>query len=121
MLGPNSLSRCERLTREADYERVYARRCMVRDEVLQVCACENELPYSRIGLSVGRKWGQAVVRNRLRRLFREAFRLSKPDLPTGLDLVLIPRRSAVELRELRTALPKLARLAEDRLRRRQRP
>jgi ribonuclease P protein component len=105
----------ERLTRGADYERVYARRCTVRDELLQICACPNGLAYSRVGLSVSRRWGAAVVRNRLRRLFREAFRLSKAELPAGLDLVLIPRRSAVELAELRPALVRLARQAARRL------
>ena len=36
--------------------------------------------------------GGAVVRNRWKRLFREAFRLSQHELPTGVDFVLIPRR-----------------------------
>lgn len=63
------------------------------DPWLIVYGCENERPYLRLGLSVSRKVGQATHRNRLRRLYREAFRLTKGDLPTGIDLVLIPRRS----------------------------
>ena len=111
----NSLTRDERIRREADYERVYARRCTVRDEILQICACENGLAHSRVGLSVGRRWGKANVRNRLRRLFREAFRLSKQRLPTGLDLVLIPRRSVTTLPDLMKSLPDLAGEAAKRL------
>ena len=44
----------------------------------------------RLGLSVGKRcWKGAVRRNRVRRIFREAFRLSQSDLPTGIDVVLI--------------------------------
>ena len=63
------------------------------DDVLLVYACENELDRPRLGLSVSRKVGGAVVRNRWKRMLREAFRLSKADLPRAADLVVIPRRS----------------------------
>jgi ribonuclease P protein component len=116
MSQDQSLSRTERITREADYRRVYDRRCSVRGTAVQICACENELPQARIGLSVGRKWGKAHVRNRLRRLFREAFRLTKSRWPAGIDYVVIPRQSKVELAELLDALPSLAAQASQRLR-----
>ena len=41
---------------------------------------------------MSRKVGPATHRNRLRRLYREAFRLTRHDMPTGLDLILIPRK-----------------------------
>ena len=98
----------EHLRRPADFQRVYDRRRSVSDERLIVYACDNDLPYNRLGLSVSRKIGGAVQRNRLRRLFREAYRLTKRDLPTGLDLVLIPRSSKEPtLTILLEALPKL--------------
>src|SRR2546427_5617233 len=81
----------EHLRRAADFRRVYERRRSVSDGWLIVYACENGLPHLRLGLSVSRKVGQATHRNRLRRLYREAFRLTRHEMPIGLDLVLIPR------------------------------
>ena len=50
----------------------------------------DELP-SRYGLVVGKRWGNAVQRNRTRRLMRESFRLERPELPVGFDVLLLPR------------------------------
>src|SRR5438067_7205036 len=104
----------EHLRRPRDFQRVYDRRRSVSDGTLLVYACENGLPYARLGLSVSRKFGRAVRRNRLRRLFREAFRLTKAELPVGLDLILIPRTGeeptldAVQT-SLRKLVPQVAR------------
>jgi ribonuclease P protein component len=102
----------EHLRRGADFRRVYDRRRSVANEWLIVYACENGLDYLRLGLSVSRKVGPAVCRNRLRRLYREGFRLSRHQMPTGMDLVLIPRRpEPPTLAELTDALPRLVRQA----------
>jgi ribonuclease P protein component len=100
----------EHLLRPADFQRVYAAKCSASDHLLLVYGAANGLPHARLGLSVSRKVGGAVVRNRLRRLYREAFRLTRHDLPTGIDFILIPRRSDdVTLDGLMKSLPKLAR------------
>lgn len=78
------------------------------DPWLIVYACENGLPYLRLGVSVSRKVGGATHRNRLRRLYREAFRLCRHEMPGGLDLVLIPRGpEPPPLHELKRSLPRL--------------
>ncbi len=82
----------EHLRRPAEFRRVYDRRRSVADNWLIVYGCSNGLSYLRLGLSVSRKVGQATYRNRLRRLYREAFRLVRAEMPVGLDLILIPRR-----------------------------
>src|SRR5262245_34889294 len=95
----------EHLRRQSDFRRVYERRRSVSNAHLIIYACENGLPYLRLGLSVSRKTGQATLRNRFRRLYREAFRLTRHELPVGLDIVFIPRGStAPSLEELKKSV-----------------
>lgn len=113
---PFAFRRAEHLRRPADFRRVYDRRRSASDGWLIVYACENGLAHSRLGLSVSRKVGNAVHRNRLRRLYREAFRLSRQELPVGLDLVLIPRKpDEPTLEALKRSLPRLVRQAARKL------
>jgi ribonuclease P protein component len=102
------LPRDLRLRRPAEFQRVYERRRSVSDPWLIIYGCANGLPHLRLGLSVSRKNGKANLRNRLRRLYREAFRLTRPELPVGLDLVLIPRKpQPPTLEQLKESLKRL--------------
>jgi ribonuclease P protein component len=74
-----------------EFQRVYRRRRTASDALLVVYACENDLPMSRLGISISRQMGGAVQRNYWKRLLREAFRMNQPQLPGGVDLVVHPR------------------------------
>jgi ribonuclease P protein component len=80
----------QHLRSKSEFERVYKRNCKAVDGIILLFGDLNSDRLTRIGLSVSRKHGGAVVRNRLKRLLREAFRLAQFDLPAGLDLIAIP-------------------------------
>ena len=79
-----------------EFARVFEKRLRAADGNLLVYAAENGVGRTRFGVSVSRKVGNAVVRSTVKRLLREAFRLSQYDLPNGLDLILIPQRRGPE-------------------------
>jgi ribonuclease P protein component len=83
-----SYSRRLRLQHALEFQAVYAGKVRESRGPLTVFAIPNELGHPRLGLSVGRKVGTAVKRNRIKRLLREAFRLIQHDLPRGYDLVI---------------------------------
>lgn len=86
--------RTARLRRQADFDRVFGTRCYAADDVLVMNGCRNGADVTRLGLSIGRKVGNAVVRNRWKRLIREAFRRVRAELPRGLDFVARPKKDA---------------------------
>ncbi len=64
-------------------------RCRKNAGPLSILSMPNGLAYCRLGLTVSRRVGGAVQRGRVKRLLREAFRLSREAWPTGYDLVVI--------------------------------
>ena len=82
-----------RLRNSAQFQKVFAARCSAADGAIILFATSNELSHCRLGLSVSRKVGNAVTRNRWKRIIREAFRHIHAELPGGFDLVVVPQRN----------------------------
>jgi ribonuclease P protein component len=88
------LRRAHRLRRAADFQRVRARRRSWGHPLLVLYVAPNDVQTTRLGISVGRRVGNAVVRNRVKRRVREAVRHRHAELASGYDLVFIARAPA---------------------------
>jgi ribonuclease P protein component len=85
-----------RLLRRAEFRRVYEEGQRRSASLCTVFFRSNGLGHSRLGITVPARVGRAVVRNRIKRRLREIFRLNRPSLPAGWDIVVNPRAQAAE-------------------------
>ena len=107
-----------RLLTKEQFDRVFDQKCSAADGRVIVYVAPNDVSHPRLGLVVSKKVGNAVVRNRWKRLLREAFRLSRDELPAGMDLVVLPRKDVEpRLDELTRSLTQVARRAVGKIKR----
>jgi ribonuclease P protein component len=112
------MERALRLTYDADFRRVRTRGKSWAHPFAILCALPNNLPHNRYGFSVSKRIGGAVVRNRVKRLLREAVRTTTQEvgpLVSGYDVILIARppivgRTYAEVCEIVRALLRRAKL-----------
>ncbi len=113
-------SHAQRLHGTRAFSAVYAARARKVVGPLVVHGRPNGLAWSRLGLSVPRRVGTAVTRNRIKRLLREAFRLLQHELPAGYDIVVAVRQHKVaELGDYQRMLTQAVRGLDKEWRRRQ--
>lgn len=88
------LGRRERLTSRREFAALFRRGRRGGDSVVRVLVGPNGLAHARMACAVPKRFGNAPKRNRLRRLYKEAFRMEKGRLPAGYDLLLSPPRGS---------------------------
>lgn len=102
MAGQNAFPPNERLTKRAEYLHVYkhGRKQVGRQFIFYLVRDEGS--ERRFGVAVTRKVGNAVVRNRVKRYIREAYRHHRHRLDTGIRMVIVARPYAAKMTSLET-------------------
>jgi ribonuclease P protein component len=107
-------SKNRRVRRRGEFQRVFDLSVRTKGRYLTVLAAPNDAGTARVGIVASRKLGDAVRRNRAKRLIREVFRRSDFSGRRGMDVVVIPRRELFDAAfadfeaDFRTALKRLA-------------
>jgi len=86
----------ERIRRKSDFATLYREGGRFRGRYFTLVFLRNEVGHPRLGVVASRKVGPAVVRNRVKRRFRELFRRNKAILEAPLDLIVIARPESGE-------------------------
>jgi len=103
-----------RLTRSEDFKRVRRSGKSYAHPLVVLIVKKNDHPQVRVGVAAGRSVGTAVIRNRAKRLLREAIRTLIPNIASNLDLILIARAglATATLQDTRQALENLLQRAQ---------
>ena len=102
----------ESLKRNSDFQRVYREGKSYANRYLVLYVLQNQTERNRLGISVSKKVGNSVVRHRMARLIRESYRLQEDMFNSGLDMVVVTRKNAVNCscQEITSALLQLGKL-----------
>ncbi len=112
-----TFSKSRRIVKGDQFTMILRRGVCVADGVLVMFAVATENQNdSRLGITIPKKAGNAVVRNRWKRLIRESFRTQADAIPCGMDLIVRPKKDAVACwATIQKSVPKLATRAAKKL------
>ncbi len=85
------------LQKNYEFQRVYGRGKYASSKTLVVYVLSNRTGKCRLGMTTSKKVGNAVIRNRMRRLIRENLRTMYPLLPSNKDIVVVVRKGNLDI------------------------
>ena len=88
----------EIISKNRDFRRVYTKGKYFSSPVLITYIIKNRLNSTRVGITASKKTGNAVKRNRSRRIIREAFRILKSKVKSGFDIIFVARAKTNEVK-----------------------
>ena len=100
------------LKKNEDFKKVYSEGKSASNRYYVMYVSENGTGRNRLGISVSKKTGNSVVRHRMKRLIKESYRRNEAVFNSGLDIVVIVKKSAVGIgyAESESAILHLAKL-----------
>jgi len=105
-MGSFSFSKKERLLKRKDFVNLNQSGKRLYSKNFLIIIGKNNLDYSRLGITVTKKIGKSIKRNRIKRLIREFFRLNKARLPKGYDISIVAKSdvSGLKLQDIEKEL-----------------
>ncbi|HHX22731.1 MAG: ribonuclease P protein component [Tepidanaerobacteraceae bacterium] len=91
------MNKCLRLTKNLEFKNVYKAGRRWTSPFFTMYIKKNNLNHSRLGVSVSKKVGKSVIRNKIKRRLKEIFRLNLDNIKTGWDIVLSVKPAAISL------------------------
>lgn len=82
------------LKKNQDFKRIYNKGRSYANGLLVIYYLANQRDYNRLGLSISKRVGNSVVRNRVKRRIRESYRLNERKIKKGYDIILISKVKA---------------------------
>ena len=103
-----------RLRKNMEFKKVYSGGKSYWNRNLILYVRKNELENSRIGITITKKIGNAVVRNRIRRRIKEIIRLKLGNIKDGYDLIIIPKKNVQDIsyKDLESAMIHIMRISK---------
>jgi ribonuclease P protein component len=91
------LTKADRIRQSSDFRRIMRKGARYFTPHFHIRMLRNPLGITRLGITAGRKAGNACARNRIKRRLREYFRLNRDKMPSGTDIVFIASQEATTL------------------------